>query len=109
MKVYTEITSAYDFEFWSGAVCRANTLDNDEIEYIFRILADVYPDGMSDTELNDIFWFEEDQIAEWLGYENWEHLEEVKERDCDGKCTYCEEYGCKFCENEPEEDGDEDE
>ena len=29
----------------------------------------------SDTEINDLFWFEEDFIAELLGFDNWEALE----------------------------------
>lgn len=29
---------------------------------------------MSDTEINDIFWFEEDFIAETLGYNDFEEL-----------------------------------
>ena len=30
----------------------------------------------SETDINDFFWFETDTIAEWLGYEDWEKLEE---------------------------------
>lgn len=74
MKVYKEV-SAYDFEFWSGAKDRVNYLTYDEIEKVFSILEDLYPDGMSETEVNDFFWFEEDTIAEWLGYDSFEEIE----------------------------------
>lgn len=37
----------------------------------------MYPDGMSETELNDLLWFEDDTIAEWLGFEDWEALERL--------------------------------
>lgn len=74
MKVYKEV-SGYEFEFWSGAKDRANYLTYDEIEKVFSILEEIYPDGMSETEINDFFWFEEDTIAEWLGYDSFEEIE----------------------------------
>lgn len=76
MKIYTEVTSKNDFEFWSGAENTVNVLSDGEFETVMNILEDAYPDGMTDTELNDFFWFENDKIAEWLGYEDWEALEE---------------------------------
>lgn len=30
---------------------------------------------MSETEINDLFWFEEDTIAQWLGFDDFEALE----------------------------------
>ena len=74
MRVYKEV-SGYEFEFWSGAKDRANYLTYDEIEKVFSILEEIYPDGMSETEVNDFFWFEEDTIAEWLGYDSFEEIE----------------------------------
>ena len=74
MKVYKEV-SGYEFEFWSGAKDRANYLTYDEIEKVFSILEECYPEGMSETEVNDFFWFEEDTIAEWLGYDSFEEIE----------------------------------
>ena len=29
---------------------------------------------MSDTELNDFIWFEDDTIAEWLGYNDFDEI-----------------------------------
>ena len=80
MKIYVE-TSLENFEAWSGAV---DTLDRiiaegkcDELE---AILEEQYPDGMSDTELNDLLWFEEETIFEWLGIRTEsEILEELEE------------------------------
>ena len=34
----------------------------------------MYPEGMDETEINDLFWFEDDLIAQWLGYEDFEAL-----------------------------------
>ena len=80
MKIYKEI-SLEDFEAWSGAVNTMDTLYNLKTEThtdVFSILEsciDDFGDGISETSLNDILWFETDTIAEWLGYEDWEQLE----------------------------------
>ena len=73
MKVYEE-KSLRDFEFWSGAKDTVKYLTDDELEQIEAILEDAYPDGMEDTQINDIFWFEDDWIAEMLGYNDFEEL-----------------------------------
>jgi hypothetical protein len=73
MKVYME-TSLKDFGFWSGAKDTVKYLTDDELDTIEAILEDTYPDGMEDTQINDIFWFEDDWIAEMLGYEDFEAL-----------------------------------
>ena len=53
MRIYSEISLEH-FEAWSGAV---DTLDRvreaGKCEELESILEDVYPDGMSETELND--------------------------------------------------------
>jgi len=69
MKLYRE-ESISNFDFWSGAKDTAKYLTEDEMDTIEGILEELYPDGMSETELNDFFWFEDDTIAEWLGYED---------------------------------------
>lgn len=79
MKVYSEI-SLTNFEFWSGAKDTVKYLTYEELEQIEAILEDIYPDGIDETTVNDIFWFEEDTIAEWLGYNN---FEEIMNRDND--------------------------
>ena len=38
------------------------------------ILEDEYPEGMDETTVNDIFWFEDDFIAECLGYDSYDQL-----------------------------------
>ena len=56
------------FKAWSGAV---DTLDRIQREgkcaELESILEDTYPDGMTETELNDLLWFEADTMFEWLG------------------------------------------
>ena len=77
MKIYME-ESLTNFEFWSGAKDTIKYLTDEELEQIESILEDTYPDGMSDTEINDFFWFDDDTIAEWLGYND---FEEIMHRD----------------------------
>lgn len=74
MKIYRE-DSLSNFEFWSGAKNRASVLTDDDFDAIETILDDLYPDGMSETEINDLFWFEGDTIAQWLGFDDFEALE----------------------------------
>lgn len=73
MKMYKE-ESLTNFNFWSGAKDTVKYLTQDEIETIESILEDSNPDGMSETEINDFFWFENDTIAEWLGYSDFEEI-----------------------------------
>lgn len=79
MKIYTE-KSLRNFEFWSGACDRVKYLTNEELDTIESILEDCNPDGMTETEINDFFWFEEDTIAEWLGYSNFDEIMEEEDR-----------------------------
>jgi hypothetical protein len=77
MKIYREV-SLTEFEFWAGAKDRVKYLTHDELEQIEEKLEEIYPEGLSETDLNDLFWHEDDLIAEWLGYE---HFGEIMERD----------------------------
>lgn len=73
MKVYEE-TTLNDFEFWAGAKDRVKYLTYEELKTLTEILEDLYPEGVEDTTINDLFWFEEDTIAEWLGYSDFEEI-----------------------------------
>ena len=66
--------SITDFEFWCGAEDTVKYLTEDEMRTIEGILEELYPDGIEDAALNDIFRFERDLIAEWLGYEDFDAL-----------------------------------
>lgn len=70
MKWYVE-ESLRNFPFWSGAKDTVNELTLEDIDTIEDFLCD---QEMSDTEINDFFWFENDTIAEWLGYKSWEQM-----------------------------------
>ena len=69
--------SLCDFEAWSGAVDTLQRIINaDMCDELERILEDLYPEGMSDTELNDLLWFDSETVYEWLGMRTEEAIEE---------------------------------
>ena len=69
MKAYKEM-NLRDFEFWSGAKSNAETLTDEQLDMVESILEDAFPDGMDETQINDIFWFDFDTIRDWLGIED---------------------------------------
>jgi hypothetical protein len=75
MKIYREIPLT-EFEFWAGAKDTIKYLTDYELEQLEQILEDLCPEGLSEEQLNDIFWFERDLIAEWLGYKDFDEIME---------------------------------
>tara|TARA_B100001094_G_C18010149_1_gene709670 strand:- start:419 stop:637 length:219 start_codon:yes stop_codon:yes gene_type:complete len=71
MKIVNDNLSLRNFEAWSGAKSTKQLiLDNNKEDDFESMIEDLYPDGMTDTQLNDILWFEEDWICETLGIDN---------------------------------------
>ena len=69
MKITSEI-SLKNFKAWSGAKATLNKLiELDKCDDLEFILEDLYPDGLTETELNDILWFDDEWIYETLGIE----------------------------------------
>ena len=67
MIIKTE-TNLRGFEAWSGAVDTKKIILDAGLEEEFEMLInELYPDGLTDTELNDILWFDPDWILEALG------------------------------------------
>lgn len=67
-----------DFDAWSGAVeTKERILKENKADDFERLIDELYPDGLTDTQLNDLLWFEEDWIFENLGITDEE--EEVDE------------------------------
>lgn len=55
------------FEFWSGAKDLAEKLTPQELDLIQFELEQLYPHGLKETELNDLFWFDSEFICELIG------------------------------------------
>ena len=68
MKIYSE-ESLSNFEFWSGAKDNVRELTNEELEQIEKELTEIYPDGMEETQINDLFWFDFGYVCELIGLE----------------------------------------
>ena len=71
------------FEAWSGAKDTLDKIiDEGKCEELEGILEDMYPDGMTETELNDLLWFESESIYEWLGIRSEEQIrKEIRETE----------------------------
>lgn len=79
MKTFTE-TSLSNFDAWSGAVDTKNTIiENNKGDEFDSLIDELYPDGIDETKLNDILWFESDWIFEQLGIN--EEEEEAEEEN----------------------------
>jgi hypothetical protein len=78
MKITTE-TSLNNFEFWSSAEHNASLLTSAQLDAIESTLNEIYPDGMSDTELNDLFWHDFDAVLAWAGLDYETLIEEQGE------------------------------
>ena len=92
MRIYSEI-SLENFEAWSGAVSTLERIKvEDKCEQLECILEDLYPDGMSDTQLNDLLWFEEDWVYEVLGIRTEEQIKEELEEAREQLASLMEDY-----------------
>ena len=58
------------FKAWSGAIETKKIILDAGLEEEFEMLIDeCYPEGLTDTELNDILWFDSDWVLDMLGIE----------------------------------------
>jgi len=75
MNIKSEMTLR-NFPAWSGAVeTKERIIEEGKEEAFESFIEECYPDGMTDTELNDLLWFEEEYIFETLGIETEEEAE----------------------------------
>ena len=67
MLIKTE-TNLRNFKAWSRAIETKKIILDAGLEEEFEMLIDeLYPKGLTDTELNDLLWFDSDWILENLG------------------------------------------
>ena len=70
MKTYNENATLRDFDAWSGGKdTKQDILEAGLSEEFESLIEELYPDGLSETQLNDILWFEREWIYESLGME----------------------------------------
>ena len=69
MKVYEEL-NLKDFESWSGATETKNIIIQAGKEEEFEeLIEELFPNGVSATELNDLLWFDQEYVLNTLGIE----------------------------------------
>lgn len=79
MTITNEI-SLEDFQAWSGGESTLDRIINEgKCSQLESMLEDLYPDGMTDTQLNDLLWFESDTVFEWLGIRTYDQIKEELE------------------------------
>ena len=76
MKIINE-TSLNLFDFWEGGQYFAEKLTVKELNMIEEALEEDYPYGMTEGEVNDLFWFNRDYICNIIG----ETEESILERE----------------------------
>ncbi len=80
MRIYEEKTLK-SFKFWGGAVDRVKHLTKADFEIIEENLNGLYPDGISEENLNDFIWFEDQTVSEWLGFQNFDEMIEERREE----------------------------
>lgn len=77
MIIYEEISLA-EFPFWGPAESHVKYLNDNDFEIIEQELEYDYRTkiGINKTDLNDLFSYDEDYIANILGYDDFEELKE---------------------------------
>lgn len=65
--IITREETLNNFDFWSGAKDNANMLTYKQLEQITEALEEIYPEGMTETQINDLFWFDFAYVCELIG------------------------------------------
>ena len=69
MRIFTE-TNLLNFDAWNGGIETKNTIiKNGKSEEFEALIDELYPEGLTDTQLNDLLWYESEWIFEQLGIE----------------------------------------
>ena len=75
MKITKELNLT-NFDFWSGAKDH-NFTYNELKELEAQIEELFFEEAPTETDINDLSWFETDQLCEWIGLD----IEEYNDRD----------------------------
>lgn len=77
MKLINENLDLQNFDAWSGAKDTKETILKHNKERDFEyLIEELYPDGITETQLNDILWFDSEWIFESIGIDEEEESEE---------------------------------
>lgn len=104
MKVYSEISMS-EFRPWSGAVSTYDRIQNagllDELE---ALIEEMYPEGCSETTINDLLWFDDEWIFNTLGLRTETEIREEIQETQEELSSLMEDYEAEAedCETDEE-------
>ena len=76
-----------DYKPWSGAVDTYELIkDADKLDELEAYFEELYPDGITATQINDILWFDSEEVLKYLGLGD-EEDEEMDEALTEGVLT----------------------
>lgn len=72
-----------NFKAWGGAEDTLERIQREgKCDLLEQILEDTYPEGMTETELNDLLWFESETVYGWLDIRSEEQIKkEIEETE----------------------------
>ena len=73
MKVIQEL-SMNELDLNSSGRITLAELTDEEISAFEQTIDEEYPEGISETELTDIICYDDDTVALYCGYSNWDEL-----------------------------------
>lgn len=76
---YTIDRNLEDFKAWAGGKATLDVLIEKGVCDVVEDFIEQCFSHPTDTGINDFLWFERDQIAEYLGYEDWDAFENGEE------------------------------
>ena len=60
-----------DYQPWGGAINTYAHIDfYNKLDELDNLITECYPDGLTQTELNDILWFDSEWVLSSLGIED---------------------------------------
>ena len=72
---YTIDRNLEDFDAWAGGKATLEVLiEKGDCEQVENYINECF-EHPTDTDINDFLWFERDQIADYLGYKDWDTYE----------------------------------
>ena len=76
---YTIDRNLEDFQAWAGGKATLEVLiEKGDCETVENYITECFSHP-TDTDINDFLWFSRDEIAEYLGYDDWEAFENGEE------------------------------
>ena len=70
MIIKSNITSIADFEAWSGGEDTKDAIiENNKVKDFDIMIEEIYPDGITETDLNGLLWHDSEWVFERLEIE----------------------------------------